>query len=78
MEKGRLSVRQNTLWYTAGYLTYLVVQWLITVLAVRLGSYEDGGVLSLAISLSNFFFTVCTFGLRNFQVSDMKGWTNAA
>ena len=78
MEKDRLSVRQNTLWYTAGYLTYLVVQWLITVLAVRLGSYEDGGVLSLAISLSNFFFTVCTFGLRNFQVSDMKGRYSAS
>ena len=73
MQNNRLSVRQNTLWYTAGYLTYLVAQWLITVLAVRLGSYGDGGVLSLAISLSNFFFTVCTFGLRNFQVSDMKG-----
>ena len=45
----------------------------LTVLVVPLGSFEKAGYLTLAISLTNFFFTVAYFGLRNFQVSDSAG-----
>lgn len=66
----RLSLKQNTILNSAGSLFYLVCQWLISVLAVRLGSYEDGGMYSLALSITNVFFSLCTFALRNYQVSD--------
>ena len=68
--KGKLTLAQNTLFNTAGSCFYLVCQYLITVLAVRLGSVESGGVLSLAMSVTNVFFTLSTFGIRTFQVSD--------
>ena len=34
---------------------------------------EDGGNLTLAMSLTNMFFTLATFGIRDFQVSDYQG-----
>lgn len=72
-ENNRLSLGRNAMYNSLGSLFYLVCQWLLTVLAVRMGSYEDGGMLSLAISVNNFFFVVCTFSIRVYQVSDTRG-----
>ena len=69
----RLSLRKNLLWNTAGSLYYLLCTWLMNVLAVRLGSYEVGGWLSLAVTVTGFFYTVISFGSRIFQVSDTGG-----
>ena len=69
----RLSLQKNMLLNSVGSLFYLVCQWLLTVLAVRLGSYTDGGMLSLAISITNFFYVLSTFSIRVFQVSDTNG-----
>lgn len=71
MEK-KLSVGQNTLFNSLGSIVYLGCQWLITVLVVHLASYEDAGDLSLAMSISNVFYTIATFGVRDFQVSDYE------
>lgn len=71
MEK-KLSVGQNTLFNSLGSLVYLACQWLITVLVVKLASYEDAGNLSLSMSITNMFFTLATFGIRDFQVSDYQ------
>ena len=69
MEK-KLSVGQNALLNSIGSLFYLGCQWLITVLVIRIGSVEDGGDLSLAMSITNIFYTLAAFGMREFQVSD--------
>ena len=69
MEK-KLSVGQNALLNSIGSLFYLGCQWLITVLVIRIGSVEDGGDLSLAMSITNIFYTLDAFGMREFQVSD--------
>ena len=68
--KRKLSVVGNTIYNTAGSCFYLICQWLLTVLVIRLGSVENGGILSLAMSVTNVFFTLSTFGIRGFQVSD--------
>lgn len=69
----KLSVGQNTLFNSAGSLYYLACQWLITVLVVRLSGYEDAGTLSLCMSITNMFYTLASFGMRDFQVSDYTG-----
>ena len=74
----KLSIGQNALFNSAGAVFYLACQWLITVLVVHLASYEDAGVLSLAMSITNMFFTLATFGLRDFQVSDARGQFSTA
>lgn len=71
--KKQLSVGQNTLYNSIGSLFYLVCQWLITVIVVHLASVEDAGILSLAMSITNMLFTLCSFGIRPFQVSDYQG-----
>lgn len=66
----KLSIAQNTVYNTVGSCFYLVCQWLVTVLVIRLGSVEFGGILTLAMSVTNVLFTLCTFGIRSYQVSD--------
>ena len=61
-----------------GSLDYLGCQWLLTVLVVRLGSYESAGILSLCMSITNLFYTLASFGIRDFQVSDYNGTYTAS
>lgn len=65
----KLSLAQNALYNTIGSCVYLVCQWLITVLVIRLGSVESGGILTLAISVSGIFYNLSAIG-RPYQVSD--------
>ncbi len=69
-------MKRNVLWNTAGSVFYCVCQWLITVIVVRLSSYENAGYLSLAMTTSSSFSTISLFSMRNFQVSDVKGEYN--
>ena len=78
MTEKRLSIKQNLLYNSFGSMFYLACQWLITIFVVQLSSYEDAGNLSLAISITNIFYTIATFGIRNFQVSDVNNKYSAS
>lgn len=65
-----LSIKQNMLYNTIGSIFYLGCQWLITVIVVHLGDFDMAGNLTVAISLSNTFSTIATYGMKNYQVSD--------
>lgn len=68
-----LSIRQNMLWNSAGSLFYLVCQWLITVLVVRLSSnFDASGLLSLAMSVVGTYGTLADCKVRTYQVSDIN------
>ncbi len=67
------NLKKNVLWNAVGNITYLVCQWVVTVLVTILGGFEDAGLLSVAMSVSATFQTVAMFGIRSFQVSDMEG-----
>lgn len=67
------AVKRNILWNTIGNIFYLGCQWLMSVAVVRLsGNYENAGILSLAISITNIFATLALFNVRNYQVSDLQ------
>lgn len=66
-------IRKNFLWNAFGNLIYLGLQWVITVLVTRWLGFDNAGIFSLAMSVSAIFQAVSLFGIRNFQVSDMKG-----
>ena len=53
-------------------MVYLITQWLISVLVVRLSGVETAGILTLAMSVNNVFYSIAMQGIRNYQVSDMK------
>lgn len=62
------------LWNSAGSLTYLGCQWLVTVLVARLSiGYDAAGVLAIAMAVSNIFAPMALFKIRAYQVSDVEG-----
>lgn len=63
---------KNLLWFSFGNIVYLATQWVITVLVTRNSGLNDAGILSLAMSISATFQTVAFFGMRNYQVSDIR------
>lgn len=67
-----LSTKQNMLYNTVGSFFYLGCQWLITIIVVHLGNFDMAGNLTIAISLSNTFSTIATYGMKNYQVSDTR------
>ena len=72
MNKKRLSRQENIIWNTVGSIIYMVTQWLITILVVRIAGVDTAGNLTLAISVNNIFYSIAMFGIRNYQVSDVK------
>ena len=65
------------IWNSGGLGFYLACKWSITILVVRLSTdYEDAGYLALAISISNMLYCFAQYGVRNYQVSDIKGEYN--
>ena len=41
-------------------------------MVVKLGGYSNGGILSITISMTNIFYMISMYGVRSFQVSDIK------
>lgn len=72
------NVTINVLWNTFGTIFYCMAQWLITILVVRIDSYEASGQLSLAMTTSSTFAAISLFSMRNYQVSDVDEKYNTA
>ena len=62
---------KNLLLNAVSSVIYFFLQWLTTVLAVRLADFETAGIYALAISFTNLFYFVALFGIRNYQISDI-------
>lgn len=65
-------IGKGVLWNTVGTIYYYFCQWIITILIVRLTDYSLAGYLSLAITVTNTFYAIAQFGMRQFQVSDIE------
>lgn len=67
-----VNMKKNVLWNTVGSVFYCVCQWLMSVLVVRIDSFEASGYLSLAMTTSSSFSAISLFSMRHFQVSDVN------
>jgi len=56
-----------------GNFVYLFSQWLLSFFVVRLLGFDDAGILSLATAIAGSFVGISLYGIRSFQVSDIKG-----
>lgn len=65
--------KRNAAYNSFGTFFYFFCQWLLTILVVRLSGYEDAGIFSLSISITNVFYCISLYGMRNYQVSDITG-----
>ncbi len=76
--ENQVSIKKNIVWNSIGTFVMFFCQWLMMVLVVRLSGYADSGVLSLSISCGNVFLIIAAFGVKTYQVSDIKGVYTAA
>lgn len=72
MEYENVPIRKNIIWNSVGTFVMFFCQWLMMVLVVRLSGYADSGILSLSVSCGNVFLIIAAFGIKTFQVSDLK------
>lgn len=79
MNAKKLSVFENLLWNSIGSFTYLVCQWLLTLIVVReSGNMGNVGDLALAISVTNIFYNIACFNVRSYLISDLSGYYKAS
>ena len=72
MEENPVSIKKNIVWNSVGTFVMFFSQWLMMVLIVRLSGYADSGILSLSVSCGNVFLIIAAFGVKTFQVSDIR------
>lgn len=66
--------KRNIWWNSVGSFTYLLSQWIITLLVIRLSTnLNDAGYLNLAITVTALFGTAATCNLRTYIISDETG-----
>lgn len=77
-EKKELSIIENLIWNSMGSFTYLICQWLLTLIIVRgFNDLEGAGYFALAISITNIFFNLACFNVRPYLVSDLTNYYKA-
>lgn len=73
MNTRKLTIFENMIWNTIGSFTYLLCQWLLTLIVVRgTNDMANAGNLALAISVTNIFYNLACFNVRPYLVSDLK------
>ena len=73
MNENTGNMKKNVLWNTFGSVFYCICQWLITIIVVRVTSFETAGYLTIAITMTSSFSAISLFSMRNYQVSDVRG-----
>ena len=66
------NLKRNFFWNTLGAVLYQMATWLTTILVVRLAGFAVSGLLGTAMTLSNVFITLASYGMRTYQVSDAQ------
>ena len=56
-----------------GTTAYLGTQWVMLISVVHMMDYDYAGMFSLAITITSLFFIISSFGLRQYQVTDING-----
>lgn len=72
MSNKELSLKQNIIWNSAGSLVYLALQWLMSYSVTKVLGFENAGIFSLCLSVGNVVLAASLYGVRNYQVSDVK------
>ena len=63
---------RNFIWNTVGQLTYMVCQFLCGIFVVSLAGNQVSGVYNTALTATNIFLSIASYGMYSFQVSDLS------
>ena len=75
VEMGK-DLKTNMIWNSIGSIVYQACIWLINYICVLQVGFEDAGILAIAMSTTNIFFTIAIYGMRAYQSSDVMGKFN--
>lgn len=68
-----LSLKLNMLWNSAGSITNLACQWLISIVIVRISSgYDAAGLYSLAMAIYGMISPLGQYRMYTYQVTDVR------
>lgn len=67
-----MNYRKDSLFNTLGTFAYLGALWLMSVLSVRLGSFETAGFFSLAMTASNIYIAIASYTVRLYYAADIQ------
>ena len=67
-----MNYRKDSLFNTIGTFAYLGALWLMSVLSVRLGSFETVGYFSLAMTASNIYIAIASYTVRLYYAADIQ------
>ena len=62
------ALRRNFLWNTFGQITYMMCQFLCGIFVVRLAGAQQSGFYNVALTVTNIFLSLASFGMYSFQV----------
>lgn len=66
-------MKNNFIWNVVGSTAVAAFTVIITLIITRISGLDEAGVFSIGIAIANLLYTVATFGIRNYQASDVKG-----
>lgn len=75
MKNRKLSDFTQVIWNLVSNFCFAICTWLMSWILSKYsgeGNYGATGILALAMSYGNVFFVLSSYGLRTFQVSDIK------
>ena len=64
---------KSFLWNTFGQLTYMICQFLCGIFVVSLAGEQISGIYNTALTATNIFLSIASYGMYSFQVSDLEG-----
>ena len=66
-------LKSNFLWNTIGSSFYLLTQWLLMIIIVRIdGNYAAVGLLSQCMAIGSVALVIASYNIRQYQVSDVN------
>lgn len=70
--KKKVSLKENTLWYTMGTMCSSATSFLLMIYVTRILGVDEAGVFSISYSVGQLMLSIGWFGTRQFQVSDIN------
>lgn len=67
-----MNYKKDSIFNTLGNFAYLGVLWVISVLAVRMGSFETAGYFALALTTSNIYIAIASYTVRLYYAADVQ------
>lgn len=64
--------QQNFLWNMIGSAVYALSSMILSLFVIKIVGAEQGGVFSIALTLSQMLMYIAYFEMRNFQITDPK------